>query len=100
MDFVPFHDGNIHAVLDSFLSCSEAFSRKRVRRPPWLCQCIGLEFKRIPYYGIEACNDVLNGYSHIIGSTLKHECLCTRVALLIKRKWKNDAHMDKRMLCC
>ncbi|ESW12792.1 hypothetical protein PHAVU_008G143100 [Phaseolus vulgaris] len=40
---------------------------------------------RIPYYGIEACNDVLNGYSHIIGSTLKHECLCTRVALLIKR---------------
>ena len=26
-----------------------------------------------PYYGIEACNDVLNGYSHIIGSALKHD---------------------------
>jgi len=37
-----------------------------------------------PYYGIEACNEVLNGYSHIIGSALKHECLCTRAALLIK----------------
>jgi len=37
-----------------------------------------------PYYGIEACNDVLDGYSHIIGSALKHECLCTRAALLIK----------------
>ncbi|KAL2340008.1 hypothetical protein Fmac_007948 [Flemingia macrophylla] len=49
-----------------------------------------------PYYGIEACNEVLNGYSHIIGSALKHECLCTRAALLIKRKWKNDAHMAIR----
>ncbi|XP_047160111.1 protein ALTERED SEED GERMINATION 2 isoform X2 [Vigna umbellata] len=50
----------------------------------------------IPYYGIEACNEVLNGYSHIIGSALKHECLCTRAALLIKRDWKNDAHMAIR----
>ncbi|XP_027903176.1 WD and tetratricopeptide repeats protein 1 isoform X2 [Vigna unguiculata] len=49
-----------------------------------------------PYYGIEACNEVLNGYSHIIGSALKHECLCTRAALLIKRDWKNDAHMAIR----
>ncbi|KAH1245130.1 WD and tetratricopeptide repeats protein 1 [Glycine max] len=50
----------------------------------------------IPYYGIDACNEVLNGYSHIIGPALKHECLCTRAALLVKRKWKNDAHMAIR----
>ncbi|XP_004501616.1 protein ALTERED SEED GERMINATION 2 [Cicer arietinum] len=49
-----------------------------------------------PYYGIEACNEVLNGYNHIIGPALKHECLCTRAALLLKRKWKNDAHMATR----
>ncbi|KAG5065778.1 hypothetical protein JHK86_009509 [Glycine max] len=49
-----------------------------------------------PYYGIDACNEVLNGYSHIIGPALKHECLCTRAALLVKRKWKNDAHMAIR----
>ncbi|CAJ1974009.1 unnamed protein product [Sphenostylis stenocarpa] len=49
-----------------------------------------------PYYGIEACNEVLNGYSHIIGPALKHECFCTRAALLIKREWKNDAHMAIR----
>ncbi|TKY74456.1 WD and tetratricopeptide repeats protein 1 [Spatholobus suberectus] len=49
-----------------------------------------------PYYGIEACNEVLNGYGHTIGPALKYECLCTRAALLIKRKWKNDAHMAIR----
>lgn len=37
-----------------------------------------------PYYGIDACNEVLNGYSHIIGRALKHECLCTRATLLLK----------------
>jgi len=37
-----------------------------------------------PYYGIEACNEVLNGYNHIIGPALKLECLCTRAALLLK----------------
>jgi len=37
-----------------------------------------------PYYGIEACNEVLNGYNHIIGPALKQECLCTRAALLLK----------------
>ncbi|CAK8568218.1 unnamed protein product [Lathyrus sativus] len=48
------------------------------------------------YYGIEACNEVLSGYNHIIGPAIKHECLCTRAALLLKRKWKNDAHMAIR----
>lgn len=37
-----------------------------------------------PYYGIEACNEVLIGYNHIIGPALKQECLCTRAALLLK----------------
>ncbi|PIN00669.1 WD40 repeat protein [Handroanthus impetiginosus] len=48
------------------------------------------------YYGIEACNEVLDGHSHEIGPTLMHECLCIRAALLLKRRWKNDAHMAIR----
>ncbi|RVW56057.1 hypothetical protein CK203_107425 [Vitis vinifera] len=48
------------------------------------------------FYGIEACNEVLDGHPHEIGPTLKHDCLCTRAALLLKRKWKNDAHMAIR----
>ncbi|KAI9106813.1 hypothetical protein K1719_022341 [Acacia pycnantha] len=48
------------------------------------------------YYGIEACNEVLDGYGDIVGTALKHECLCMRAALLLKRKWKNDAHMALR----
>ncbi|XP_020962149.1 WD repeat protein iqw1 isoform X3 [Arachis ipaensis] len=52
-----------------------------------------------PYYGIEACNEVLNCYSLTIGPALKYECLCIRAALLLKRKWKNDAHMAIRDCC-
>ncbi|XP_010541567.1 PREDICTED: WD repeat protein iqw1-like isoform X2 [Tarenaya hassleriana] len=48
------------------------------------------------YYAIEACNEVLDGYPDEIESELKHECLCTRAALLLKRKWKNDVHMAVR----
>ncbi|XP_010519610.1 PREDICTED: WD and tetratricopeptide repeats protein 1-like [Tarenaya hassleriana] len=48
------------------------------------------------FYAIEACSEVLDGHSDEIGSTLKHECLCTRAALLLKRKWKNDVHMAVR----
>ncbi|KAI4337626.1 hypothetical protein L6164_016015 [Bauhinia variegata] len=48
------------------------------------------------YSGIEACNEVLHGYGRYVGPVLKHECLCTRAALLLKRKWKNDAHMALR----
>ncbi|GAV66810.1 WD40 domain-containing protein [Cephalotus follicularis] len=49
-----------------------------------------------PYFGIEACNEVLDGHGYDIGHTLRHECLCTRAALLLKRKWKNDVHMAIR----
>lgn len=36
------------------------------------------------YYGIESCNEVLDGYGDIIGPALKHEALCIRAALLLK----------------
>ncbi|KAM2493031.1 hypothetical protein PS1_044506 [Malus domestica] len=48
------------------------------------------------FYGIEACNEVLDGNSCGIGPTLKHDCLCIRAGLLLKRKWKNDVHMAIR----
>ncbi|KAK4352344.1 hypothetical protein RND71_027862 [Anisodus tanguticus] len=48
------------------------------------------------YYGIEACNEVLDGYRDEIGPLLTFECLCIRAAILLKRKWKNDAHMAIR----
>lgn len=48
------------------------------------------------FYGIEACNEVLDGHDRDIGPTLRFECLCTRAALLLKRKWKNDVYMAIR----
>lgn len=36
------------------------------------------------FYGIEACNEILDGYGRYISPSLKHECLCTRAALLLK----------------
>ncbi|OVA01813.1 WD40 repeat [Macleaya cordata] len=48
------------------------------------------------HYGIEACNDVLDGNVPDIGPQLRHECLCIRAALFLKRKWKNDVHMAIR----
>ncbi|OAY85694.1 WD and tetratricopeptide repeats protein 1 [Ananas comosus] len=47
-------------------------------------------------YGIEACNEVLDGRGSYISDALRHECLCIRAALFLKRKWKNDAHMAVR----
>ncbi|KAK9271061.1 hypothetical protein L1049_026650 [Liquidambar formosana] len=48
------------------------------------------------FYGIEACNEVLDGHAQEIGPPLRHKCLCTRAALFLKRKWKNDVHMAIR----
>ncbi|KAL6504265.1 hypothetical protein OROGR_026188 [Orobanche gracilis] len=48
------------------------------------------------YYGIEACNEVLDGHGHEIGPTLVHECLCIRASLLLKRGWKSDSYMAIR----
>lgn len=36
------------------------------------------------HYGIEACNEVLEGHGHEIGTKLMHECLCIRAVLLLK----------------
>jgi hypothetical protein len=36
------------------------------------------------FYGIEACNEVLDGHGRVIGPALRHECLCIRAALLLK----------------
>ncbi|KAK9109088.1 hypothetical protein Sjap_017148 [Stephania japonica] len=46
--------------------------------------------------GIDACNEVLDRHGSSIGFDLKYECLCTRAALLLKRKWKNDVYMAIR----
>lgn len=43
-----------------------------------------LEDGKHPYYGIEACNEVLEGHLSGIGPMLRHECLCIRAALLLK----------------
>ncbi|KAJ7958942.1 WD and tetratricopeptide repeats protein 1 [Quillaja saponaria] len=48
------------------------------------------------FYGIEACNEVLDGCGRDIAPALKHEFLCIHAGLLLKRKWKNDAHMAIR----
>lgn len=55
-----------------------------------------LEDRSNIFYGIEACNEVLDGKGPGIDSTLRHECLCVRAALLLKRNWKNDVHMAIR----
>ncbi|XP_077213002.1 transducin family protein / WD-40 repeat family protein [Tasmannia lanceolata] len=47
-------------------------------------------------YGIEACNVALDGKGPEIEPALKHDFLCTRAALFLKRKWKNDVHMAIR----
>ncbi|KAL5982354.1 hypothetical protein ACLOJK_016425 [Asimina triloba] len=36
------------------------------------------------FYGIEACNEVLDGNGSIIGTKLRHDCLCTRATLFLK----------------
>ncbi|CAA6659519.1 unnamed protein product [Spirodela intermedia] len=46
--------------------------------------------------GIEACNEVLDGSGPQIDDTLKHECLCIRAALFLKRSWKSDVSMAIR----
>ncbi|KAI4366549.1 hypothetical protein MLD38_022412 [Melastoma candidum] len=47
-------------------------------------------------HAIEACNEILFGNDHEIDPSVRHECLCLRASLFLKRKWKNDAHMAVR----
>ncbi|KAK8971352.1 hypothetical protein KSP40_PGU010050 [Platanthera guangdongensis] len=48
------------------------------------------------FHGIEMCNEVLHGKGPDVGPAMRHDCLCIRAALLLKRKWKNDVHMAIR----
>ncbi|GFP92144.1 wd and tetratricopeptide repeats protein 1 [Phtheirospermum japonicum] len=43
------------------------------------------------YYGIEACNEVLDGHGHEIGPTIVHDCLCIRASLLLKLEKHKEA---------
>ncbi|XP_010266423.1 PREDICTED: WD and tetratricopeptide repeats protein 1 [Nelumbo nucifera] len=81
----------------------DGFSRKsmvsaRINKCKELVQAAEKYLKEGTDYldGIEACNEVLDGKGPEIGIALKHQALCTRAALFLKRKWKNDAHMAIR----
>uniref|UniRef100_A0A0A9D2H6 WD and tetratricopeptide repeat protein, putative n=1 Tax=Arundo donax TaxID=35708 RepID=A0A0A9D2H6_ARUDO len=45
---------------------------------------------------IEACSEVLESAGPDIDSDMRHDCLCTRAGLYLKRKWKNDVYMAIR----
>ncbi|GJN08843.1 hypothetical protein PR202_ga26802 [Eleusine coracana subsp. coracana] len=47
-------------------------------------------------HGIEACSEVLESVGLDIDDGIKHDCLCTRAGLYLKRKWKNDVYMAIR----
>lgn len=36
------------------------------------------------FHAIEACSEVLDGHGTDVGPTLRHDCFCTRAALLLK----------------
>ncbi|KAJ1298462.1 hypothetical protein BS78_01G455500 [Paspalum vaginatum] len=46
--------------------------------------------------GIEACSEVLETVGPDIDDDTIHDFLCTRAALYLKRKWKNDVYMAIR----
>ncbi|KAF8776119.1 hypothetical protein HU200_003804 [Digitaria exilis] len=46
--------------------------------------------------GIEACTEVLESVGPDIDGNTRHDCLCTRAGLYLKRKWKNDVYMAIR----
>ncbi|KAH7654664.1 WD and tetratricopeptide repeats protein 1 [Dioscorea alata] len=50
-------------------------------------------------YGIEACNEVLEGKGPKVACALILRTLCLRASLLLKRKWKNDVYMAMRDCC-
>ncbi|KAG2554212.1 hypothetical protein PVAP13_9KG648500 [Panicum virgatum] len=47
-------------------------------------------------YGIDACSEVLESVGPDIDDNMRHDCLCTRAGLYLKRKWKNDVYMAIR----
>uniref|UniRef100_A0A0D9VQH6 Anaphase-promoting complex subunit 4 WD40 domain-containing protein n=1 Tax=Leersia perrieri TaxID=77586 RepID=A0A0D9VQH6_9ORYZ len=47
-------------------------------------------------HGVEACSTVLPAVDPYIDDNMKHDCLCTRAGLYLKRRWKNDVYMAIR----
>ncbi|XP_058096987.1 protein ALTERED SEED GERMINATION 2 isoform X2 [Magnolia sinica] len=75
----------------------DSHTSSRIRKSYELVQAAEKSLEGPNYsYGIEACSEVLDGNGPEIGTKLKHDCLCTRAALFLKRKWKNDVHMAIR----
>eukprot|EP00897_Mesotaenium_endlicherianum_P003045 jgi/Mesen1/2769/ME000170S01882 len=44
-------------------------------------------------HAIDCCSEVIHESRHVAGPGLLHDCLCTRAAALLQRKWANDEHM-------
>ncbi|KQK23224.1 hypothetical protein BRADI_1g72086v3 [Brachypodium distachyon] len=47
-------------------------------------------------HGIEACCQILEVMDSDIDDKMRHDCLCTRAGLYLKRRWKNDVYMAIR----
>ncbi|KAL5218581.1 hypothetical protein ABZP36_019265 [Zizania latifolia] len=47
-------------------------------------------------HGVEACSTVLQAVEPDIDDNMRHDCLCTRAGLYLKRRWKNDVCMAIR----
>ncbi|XP_044499160.1 protein ALTERED SEED GERMINATION 2-like [Mangifera indica] len=84
MSFIHVLDGvELHPPV-SDVSCSGLAARLEKCR--MLTEIAGnyLDEGANPFHGVEACNEALEGHGSEIGSMLRHECLCTRAALLLK----------------
>ncbi|CAN6302007.1 unnamed protein product [Urochloa humidicola] len=46
--------------------------------------------------GIDACTEVLESVGPDMDDDMRHDFLCTRAGLYLKRKWKNDVYMAIR----
>jgi len=55
-----------------------------------------LELGKNLMHGIDACSEVLESVGPDIDDSMRHDCLCTRAGLYLKRKWKNDVYMAIR----
>ncbi|PUZ42476.1 hypothetical protein GQ55_9G585700 [Panicum hallii var. hallii] len=55
-----------------------------------------LEMGKNLMHGIDACSEVLESVGPDIDDNIRHDCLCTRAGLYLKRKWKNDVYMAIR----
>lgn len=73
------HSSEKFCMINSLILSSQLCKSKKLLDFAEKCLKEGTEY----YYGIEACNEVLDG-GYRIDSQLKHDFLCTRAALLLK----------------